>query len=291
MDSLACSLRFIHDLDYQIRTEDNLSDDESSDDDDDDNASNDKQYESMADVGSKTADILPPHPPEPVDMAAIAAAAIAEVAKDEQSTAQIVANVDEANVPPPPLASTSSPQGSQAPKRRSTAFGFARRRFTFASSSNATTPVSDSTPSSSAVASSSPSPPKSAKFQAKKTVVQMIDLDAIFDSEEVRAAERNDLMARREAHLRSDLLGGDSAEAEVNRELLERSGGEDGAISAEELAAMTPEQRTKLLLEQRGKDLKRLDKKVANMSEAAQGYREFAKQSKDEAKKASRWPF
>ena len=54
---------------------------------------------------------------------------------------------------------------------------------------------------------------------------------------------------------------------------------------------MTPEQRTKLLLEQRGKDLKRLDKKVANMSEAAQGYREFAKQSKDEAKKASRWPF
>ena len=64
----------------------------------------------MADVGSKTADILPPHPPEPVDMAAIAAAAIAEVTKDEQSTAQIVANVDEANVPPPPLASTSSPQ-------------------------------------------------------------------------------------------------------------------------------------------------------------------------------------
>ena len=119
----------------------------------------------------------------------------------------------------------------------------------------------------------------------------MIDLDAIFDSEEGRAAERNDLMARREAHLRSDLLGGDSAEAEVNRELLERSGKEDGAISAEELAAMTPEQRTKLLLEQRGKDLKRLDKKVANMSEAAQGYREFAKQSKDEAKKASRWPF
>ena len=287
-------LRFIHDLKDQIRTEDNLSDDESSDDDDDDDddsASNGKQYESMARVGSETTDISPPHPPEPVDMASIAAAAIAEVAKDEQSTSQIVANFDEANVPPPPMASTSSPEGSQAPKRRSTAFGFAMRRFTFASSSNATTPVSGSTPSSSTMASSSPSPPKSAKFQAEKTVVQMVDLDAIFDSEEVRASERNDLIARREAQLRSDLLGGDSAEAEVNRELLERSGKEDGAISAEELAAMTPEQRTKLLLEQRGKDLKRLDKKVTSMSEAAQGYREFAKQSKDEAKKASRWPF
>jgi hypothetical protein len=66
----------------------------------------------------------------------------------------------------------------------------------------------------------------------------------------------------------------------------------EGADDEEDWEDLTPEERTKRLLQKRGEDLKRLDQKMARTVEIAAEYKANAAKLKEETKKqAAKWPF
>jgi hypothetical protein len=69
------------------------------------------------------------------------------------------------------------------------------------------------------------------------------------------------------------------------------AGGGGGAVVVD-LANLTPEERTKHLLKERGDALQKAEHKAKAMAEGAQQYRDNAARLKAETKKqANKWPF